>query len=242
MNESDLRKCEAFMAEERVTRPMLPDASVDLVVSNCVLNLVAEDDKRQLFHELYRVLKRGGRAAISDIVSDEPIPEHMKNDSTLWSGCLSGAWQELDFLKAFEVAGFHGITLDKRDSKPWRTVEGIEFRSVTVLAYKGKEGPCMDHKEAVIYKGPFLSATDDDGHIYRRGERVAVCRKTFIILTSPPYANLFESVSPLNPVSDDKSRPFPCTSGMLRRDPRETKGEDYHPTLEPDPACGPNCC
>ncbi len=126
----------------------MADDSVDVVVSNCVLNLVEPKSKRQLFAEIFRVLRKGGRAVISDIVSDEEVPEHLQSDPELWSGCISGALTEDGFLKAFSDAGFYGIQILKRDEKPWRTVEGIEFRSVTVQAFKGKvtaeAGQCCD--------------------------------------------------------------------------------------------------
>ena len=79
---------------------------------------------------MYRVLKRGGRVAISDIVCDEPVPEHLVNDPNLWSACVSGAFQEEEFLRAFEEAGFHGIRIEEFCSEPYQTVEGIEFRAV----------------------------------------------------------------------------------------------------------------
>jgi len=120
----------------RRTQPMIADSSVDLVVSNCVLNLVREDDRRQLFGELFRVLKPGGRAVISDIVSEEPVPQRLKDDPELWSGCISGAFVEPEFLAAFTAAGFEDIELVDHQAAPWRVVEGIEFRSVTVRAYK----------------------------------------------------------------------------------------------------------
>src|SRR5205807_1329924 len=100
-------------------------------------------------------LRRGGRAVISDIVSDEDVPAHLQNNPELWTGCISGAWREDEFLRGFEDAGFYAISILERQREPWRVVEGIEFRSVTVAAYKGKEGACWDHKQAVIYKGPF---------------------------------------------------------------------------------------
>lgn len=127
----------------RHDHPLIEDDSVDCVVSNCVLNLVRQEDRKTLFAELFRVLKRGGRAAISDIVSDETVPEEMKKDPELWSGCLSGAFREDEFLKAFEDAGFYGIEIAKRAKDPWQTINGIEFRSVTIVAYKGKQGPCL---------------------------------------------------------------------------------------------------
>ncbi|MCB0221906.1 MAG: methyltransferase domain-containing protein, partial [Chrysiogenetes bacterium] len=65
---------ENWCAAQRKESPLIPDDSVDVIVSNCVLNLVREDHKRQMFAEMHRVLKRGGRVAISDIVSDEIVP------------------------------------------------------------------------------------------------------------------------------------------------------------------------
>ncbi len=226
-SEADLRAFEAYAAAARRDRPLIADDSVDVVVSNCVLNLVAEADKRQLFAEIHRVLKRGGRAVISDIVSDERVPEDMQKDPELWSGCISGAFQEADFLTAFEEAGFYGIEILERGDEPWQTVEGIEFRSVTVVAYKGKEGASYDYNEAVVYLGPFSEARDDDGQVYPRGQRVAVCRKTFKILTRAPYAAHFAAVSPIRPVACGKAPEFPSSGGVMLRHPRQTKGEDY---------------
>ncbi len=75
----------------RHERPMVADESVDCVVSNCVLNLVRPEDRHQLFADVFRVLRLGGRVAISDIVSDEDVPDHLQEDPQLWSGCISGA-------------------------------------------------------------------------------------------------------------------------------------------------------
>lgn len=241
----DLSAMEAYVEEIKSRRPLVESASIDVVVSNCVLNLVKASAKRSLFSEIYRVLRRGGRAVISDIVSDEDVPADLQNDPQLWSGCISGALREDKFLEAFEEAGFYGISIIERQQEPWRTVEGIEFRSMTVAAYKGKEGDCWDHHQAVIYKGPFKQVIDDDGHVLRRGVRVAVCEKTFNIYSREPYANHFEPVPPLVASTEGQIHSFPCTNGMLLRDPRETKGNDYRLTTNAKPsACSPNggCC
>ncbi len=111
-----------------------------MVVSNCVLNLVESKLKKQLFEELFRVLKVGGRAVISDIVADEEIPQHLQDDEYLWSGCISGSYTEEGFLKAFEDAGFYGIEILKRDEEPWQTVEGIEFARSQFRQSKGNKG------------------------------------------------------------------------------------------------------
>lgn len=230
-------------AELRVRQPLVADESVDMVVSNCVLNLVEPSAKRTLFAEIFRVLRRGGRAVISDIVSDEEVPEELQRDPILWSGCLSGAFTEEGFVKAFEVAGFHGIRLLKRDEQPWQTVNGIEFRSVTIEAFKGKQGPCLEHNQAVIYRGPFKEVLDDDGHRLVRGRREAVCDKTFNLYKREPYAAHFEFVEPLTPVATAEAKPFDC-SRKTPRHPKETKGQDYDATNAAASQCldGGSCC
>jgi SAM-dependent methyltransferase len=232
--------------EERLRhdQPMIADDSVDCVVSNCVLNLVRQQDRRQLFAEIFRILKRGGRAAISDIVSDEDVPQELQRNAELWSGCISGSFREDKFLAAFEDAGFHGIEIAKRQRDPWRTVEGIEFRSVTVVAHKGKQGPCLERNQAVVYRGPFKKVEDDDGHVYMRGARMAVCDKTFHLLQHAPYAGQFDAIEPLETVCLTDSQPFDCRRSKLR-DPRESKGAEYRETTESvGPCCGDDgpCC
>lgn len=245
---ADIATLDAVISDIRSSRPLVPDNSIDVVVSNCVLNLVRPEDKKQTFAEIFRVLRSGGRAVISDIVSDEDVPLELQQNPALWSGCISGAFREDLFLQAFEEAGFYGVTILERQDKPWRTVEGIEFRSVTVAAYKGKEGPCWDQKHAVIYRGPFQQVQDDDGHTIKRGIRTAVCEKTYRIYSREPYRSQFELVPPRVPVSPTEVRPFPCAHGYLRRDPKETKGADYSVTTEArGSACGSgngngSCC
>ena len=227
----------------RLGRPMIPNESVDCVVSNCVLNLVRPEDRRQLFSEVFRVLRLGGRAAISDIVSDEDVPERLQNDPELWSGCISGAFREDRFLKAFEEAGFYGIQIAARQPEPWRTIEGIEFRSLTVVAYKGMQGPCWERKQAVIYRGPFKQVEDDDNHVYFRGQRMAVCDKTVKLLQKAPYSGQFEFIEPRAAVPLEKAERFDC-SRPKQRHPRETKGQEYDATTEARGTCteGGNCC
>ena len=238
----DYKTFEAFR-REAAAPPLIADGSIDIVVSNCVLNLVAADAKGKLFPEIYRVLKTGGRVAISDIVSDEEVPRHLREDGELWSGCISGAFQESAFLRAFEAAGFYGITIAKRSEEPWRTVEGIEFRSVTVTARKGKEGPCRERNQAVIYKGPWREVRDDDDHTLRRGVAVAVCDKTYRILTSAPYKDQVYPLPPHVEVPLADAKPFDGARTAPRH-PRETKGIDYRATTTPatDPCCPTDDC
>lgn len=238
----DFLRLDEVAEELRVKQPLVESDSIDVVVSNCVLNLVEPEQKPKLFQEIFRVLKKGGRAVISDIVSDEKVPEIMRRDAHLWSGCISGALTEEAFLKAFEDAGFYGVELVKFETQPWQTVEGIEFRSVTVQAYKGKQGPCFERNQAVVYQGPFKSVLDDDGHRYDRGVRAAVCDKTFQLLQTGPYAGHFAAIEPLDAIVTEDAQPFNCAKGA-RRHPKETKGQDYDATTEAANCLeGGECC
>jgi|CXWL01.1.fsa_nt_gi ubiquinone/menaquinone biosynthesis C-methylase UbiE len=241
-NADGLLAAERLAARLRQEAPLVADETVDVVVSNCVLNLVDGAEKARLFGEIFRVLRRGGRAVISDIVADEEVPLQLQADSELWSGCISGALTEEGFLAAFEAAGFHGLRILERPTAPWRTVDGIEFRSLTVEAFKGKQGPCYEHLQAVIYRGPWKEVLDDDGHRLVRGQRAAVCAKTFEIYGQEPYRGQFEVVAPRVPVAADSTAPFDC-SRSVRRHPRESKGLEYAATTDATaPCCGPDGC
>ncbi len=225
----------------RVKHPLVASDSVDVVVSNCVLNLVEPKSKRQMFDEIFRVLRKGGRAVISDIVSDEEVPEALQNNAELWSGCISGALTEEGFLKAFCDAGFYGVQILKRDVEPWQTVEGIEFRSVTVEAFKGKQGPCFERNQAVIYRGPFKEVLDDDNHRMERGVRYAVCDKTYNLYRKEPYASDFEFIEPLTYIPLDEAKPFDCSRTTIRH-AKETKGQDYKITTSASVCCDGDSC
>lgn len=232
--------------------PMIADNSIDVVLSNCVLNLVDPADRLQMIREIHRVLKPGGRAVISDIVSDEVVPEHLKADPELWSGCISGAFLEREFLEVFEENGFYGVEIVDRQRDPWVQVEGIEFRSMTVRAFKFSEGPCMDHGHAVIYNGPWKAVIDDEDHVLTRGDRMAVCKKTFDRYSAAPYADSITPVPPLVERTDAEVVPFDCHQGQIRT-PAETKA---NAPVDPDQqtkssalpiagCCGPSdtdCC
>lgn len=233
---------EAFRDGLRRDHPLVESASVDVVVSNCVLNLVREEDKQQLFKEIFRVMKPGGRAVISDIVSDEPVPGYMKSDPGLWSGCISGALEESEFAEAFVRAGFQGVEILKREESPWRVVEGIRFRSITIAAYKMEEGPCLERYQAVIYRGPWKNVTDDAGHTLRRGVPTAVCDKTYNILLREPYGEEVIAVPPRELIALEDAEEFPCL-GTRIRPARETKGLEYTETTEAaGECCGPEGC
>lgn len=227
---ADVAKFQAMQQQQKQEQPLIADNSVDLVISNCVLNLVSDAQKRQLVQEIYRVLKPLGRVAISDIVSDEPIPFSLKNDPELWSGCISGAFHEQAFLRSFKEAGFLAISYDKWDRQPWQTVAGIEFRSVTLTAIKGENIACIDRGHALIYRGPYASISDDEGHLFPRGERMAVCERTFNFLTTGPLHNDFIGITPI-PLKDPVGW---CAPAGTTRSAKETKGATIN---SPSNAC-----
>jgi SAM-dependent methyltransferase len=237
---------DAECARLRRDEPAVGDGCADVVVSNCVLNLVRPEDKQRLFGDIFRVLKRGGRAVISDIVCDEDPTPRIFNDAELWSGCIAGAFREDRFLEHFEEAGFYGVEILARQEQPWQVIDGIEFRSITVRAFKGKDGPCLERNQAVIYKGPWNKVRDDDGHTLHRGKRMAVCDKTFGILTNPegPYGRDIIAVQPTEEIPLESAGTFDCKSSGVR-EPRVTKGQDYAETRlsEDSPCCeGEGCC
>ncbi len=233
---AELPALEDAIAQFRRSSPLVADASVDLVVSNCVLNLVRESDRRQLMDEIFRVLKVGGRVAISDIVSDEPVPDALKADPELWSGCVSGAFQEAEFLLALETAGFRGIALDKWESEPFAVVEGIEFRSVTVTARKPDTAASRDAEQALIYRGPWKAVEDETGRCFMRGERTAVSASEFEVFGDAGYAAEFVAIRSRVCVPEAEQPDFERT-GL--RDPRETKGAGYRAVRKPGPK---GCC
>jgi len=235
---ADLDALRGEEARLRRETPLIADGSVDLVLSNCVLNLVESDLKEQLFQEIARVLKSGGRCAISDIVCDEDVPAELQADPELWSGCISGALREDRFLQAFADAGLHGVEVVEYQREPWAVVRGIEFRSMTVVAWKAADEPRKDHGEALIYKGPWREVTDDRGRTLRRGERTAVSRTDFERLGAEPYGEEVIPVSPLVEVSAEDASDFSCCRAAERA-PDETKAGVKRDDVAPGTS---SCC
>jgi SAM-dependent methyltransferase len=132
--------------EGRIEALPAPDASVDIVISNCVINL--STDKRRVFREAYRVLKAGGRLVVSDIVLDRPLPDALKDDEDLYTACIAGALPRKDYLKAITDASFQGVAiLAEKGHQPGqaqsdpvtgpaaKSLEGVAA-SITVFAKK----------------------------------------------------------------------------------------------------------
>ena len=162
--------------------------SVDLVTSNCVINL--SPDKPRVFAEMWRVLKDHGRIVVADIVADQEVPAHQRKDPRLWGECISGALTEEEFLAALERAGFYGLQVLNKSF--WKEVEGFEFYSVTVRGFKfEKTAGCVYVGQTATYIGPFKGVSDEEGHWFPRNVAIEVCTDTSAKLSHAPYAGLF---------------------------------------------------
>jgi len=108
----------------------LPGASVDVIISNCVINL--SGDKDQVLAEAFRVLKPGGRFAVSDVVSRRPVPEDVRRSVELWVGCIAGALDETDYRARLERAGFTDVDVEivreyrAQDARAFLTEAGFD--------------------------------------------------------------------------------------------------------------------
>jgi ubiquinone/menaquinone biosynthesis C-methylase UbiE len=107
----------------------LPENSVDVIISNCVINL--SSDKDRVLTEAFRVLKPGGRFAVSDVVSRDNVPEKIRRNMELWTGCIAGAMEQSEYLAKLKKAGFESI-----DIEPTRIYKEGHFMSAFVRAQK----------------------------------------------------------------------------------------------------------
>jgi arsenite methyltransferase len=125
------------------------DNSVDVIISNCVINL--SPDKEQVFREAYRVLKPGGRLAVSDIVTDGPLPAAVKNDLAAWAGCVAGALDVADYVAAIAAAGFTDVELTPVYWEPEMVQAAVEqLGPETTRAMEAAAGPDNDVTTAVF--------------------------------------------------------------------------------------------
>ncbi len=116
----------------------LPDSSVDVVISNCVINL--SSDKSRVLREAFRVLKPGGRFAVSDVVARGEVPEVVRKSMMLWVGCIAGALDENDYIAKLQAAGFNDISVeptriyDVEDARKFLTDAGVDVDAIAPLA------------------------------------------------------------------------------------------------------------
>jgi len=123
----------------------LPDASVDVVISNCVINL--SPDKDRVLAEAFRVLRPGGYFAVSDVVVQKPVPDAIRRNVELWIGCVAGALDEGDYRNKLTTAGFRDVTVE-----PWRVYDLHDARQV--LSDAGLDANAV----AATAEGAFASA------------------------------------------------------------------------------------
>ncbi|MFN2397184.1 MAG: arsenite methyltransferase [Gemmatimonadaceae bacterium] len=137
----------------------LPDSSVDVIISNCVINLSA--DKKRVLAEAYRVLKPGGRLAVSDVVVRGKMPPALRQEMELWAGCVAGALEDREYVRLLSAAGFGDISIEPtrvHGSKDLACVPGAEQRASNSSALDAIDGKVMS---------AFIRArkkTSDDSH------------------------------------------------------------------------------
>lgn len=128
----------------------LPDQSVDVVISNCVINL--STDKDRVLREAFRVLKPGGRFAVSDVVVRGEVPEDIRRNVELWVGCVAGALEESDYRAKLEAAGFGDVSVD-----PWRVYDLGDARQF--LTDAGLDADAIASEAAGKFASAFVRAT-----------------------------------------------------------------------------------
>jgi arsenite methyltransferase len=178
----------------------IADASVDVVVSNCVLNLSPE--KGRVFAEIMRVLKPGGELYFSDVFADRRIPEALRSDPVLLGECLSGALYTEDFRRLIAAVGcadaraVSSSPVPLYDEAVIAKIGMVGFRSITMRAFKlALEDRCEDFGQIATYLGTISEqphAFDlDDHHHFETGRPLRVCGNTFEMLASTRYARHF---------------------------------------------------
>lgn len=225
---SEYRDLQIELSRQQRERPLVADGSVSEIVLDGALNRMSRDRAPGSLAECHRALARGGRLVATVLLADErasgSLPE-IRPWAPASRVALSDVHLESEILDWFARAGFYGIALTWRAEMPLKVVGGVELRGYVIEAWKGKEGVCLDQGHAVVYRGPWSSVTDDDGHTYVRGQRTAVCGKTFALLMRPPYAGHFLALPPYSPVPEEHAPPFDCDTPALRP-ARVTKGID----------------
>ncbi|MBF0180585.1 MAG: methyltransferase domain-containing protein [Magnetococcales bacterium] len=179
----------------------IADGSVDVVISNCVLNL--SPDKRAVFGEIFRVLKPGGELFFADVFSGRRIPQAFHTDPVLHGECLAGAMYREDFRRLLRELGyldyrmteFHPLTINNPEVE--RIIGMVDFHSVTARVFKlaDLEDICEDYGQMAVYRGTIPDWPHhfdlDDHHRFITGKPVLVCGNTASMLTNTRYRDHF---------------------------------------------------
>ncbi|MCI1185928.1 methyltransferase domain-containing protein [Hymenobacter sp. DH14] len=179
----------------------IADNSVDLVVSNCVLNL--STDKEATYREIFRVLKPGGELFIADVFADRRVPETLRQDPVLYGECLSGAMYTEDFrrlllrlgINDYRLMSSRRLTINNPEIEA--KVGNIGFYSLTVRAFKlDIEDKCEDHGQVATYLGTVPGQPHqfvlDDHHTFETGRPMLVCGNTAAMVADTRYAPHFK--------------------------------------------------
>lgn len=181
----------------------IPDQSVDLVVSNCVLNL--SPNKKRVFAEIFRVLKPGGELYFSDVFASRRVPDHLKKDPVLLGECLGGALYVEDFRRMlfelgcpdYRIVNKTKLTLNSDEIEA--KVGMIDFYSMTIRAFKvGLEDRCEDYGQVAYYQGTIPQFPHafmlDDHHLFRTGMPMPICGNTAAMLGQTRFAKHFKII------------------------------------------------
>ena len=209
----------------------IADASIDVVVSNCVLNLSPE--KERVFAEIFRVLKPGGELYFSDVFADKRIPASLRDDPVLLGECLAGALYTEDFRRMMQRIGCADMRTVTQSGIPLldpaieAKVGMVGFKSITVRAFRVPlEDRCEDYGQVATYKGTIPQQPHafvlDDHHRFETSRPMRVCGNTFDMLAQSRYARhfnlagdtsvhfgLFDCAPPATAMSASAS-PSPC--------------------------------
>lgn len=182
----------------------IADSSVDIIISNCVINL--SPDKKAVFSEIYRVLKPGGELFFSDIYANRRIPQHLQEDPELYGECLSGAMYKEDFRRLMYEVGFKDVRLlnSGRVTIDNAVIEeklgNIVFTSESLRAFKipELEDRCEDYGQVATYKGGIDNSLHfyhlDDHHIFEVNRPMLVCSNTARMITDTRLKAYFDVV------------------------------------------------
>lgn len=178
-----------FVELRKGTAMHLPveDNSIDVAAQNCLFNIFTHEDLKQALGEMFRVLKPYGRLVLSDPITENHMPDSLRNDSRLRALCLSGSLSMKDYLQMIIDAGFG--TVEIRAKRPYRilapgqydTEEMIFLDSIEVCAIKDPmpaDGPCVFTGKTAIYYGDAEYFDDHNGHVLMNNQPLSVCDKT----------------------------------------------------------------
>ena len=181
----------------------IEDNSVDVVISNCVINL--SPAKKQVFKEIYRILKPGGELYFSDVFADRRIPDELVNDPVLYGECITGALYVEDFRRMMAEVGFADVRYTEiRDisitEEEFNKVGLIDFSSRTVRAFKidDLEDICEDYGQVAIYDGSISGHPHcfdlDLNHRFITHKPMLVCGNTASMVLKTRYAKAFKVI------------------------------------------------